>query len=65
MAIEDSPNGCRAAAAAGMNCVVIPNDITSFLEFDTPHTPYHTAESLSLLEFEHVISRRCFEAVNS
>ena len=61
VAIEDSPNGSRAAAAAGMNCVVIPNDITSFLEFDTPH---HKTESLSLLSFEHVISRSCFENIH-
>lgn len=61
VAIEDSPNGFRAAAAAGMNCVVIPNDITSFLEFDVPPTPHHTVESLSLLDFDHVISRRCFK----
>ncbi|ANY67184.1 phosphoglycolate phosphatase [Paenibacillus sp. BIHB 4019] len=60
VAIEDSPNGSRAAAAAGMHCVVIPNEITSFLEFDAPH---HKIESLSLLDFDHVISRRCFQNV--
>lgn len=58
VAIEDSPNGARAAAAAGMNCVVIPNAITSFLEFDTPH---HLTESLGHLNFEHMISRSCFD----
>lgn len=58
VAIEDSPNGSKAAAAAGMNCVVIPNNITSFLEFDTSH---HIIESLSLLDFDHVITRSCFQ----
>ncbi|MBY9079759.1 HAD family hydrolase [Paenibacillus sp. HN-1] len=58
VAIEDSPNGARAAAAAGMKCVVTPNEITSFLTFDTPH---HKIESLDLLDFEHVITRRCFQ----
>ncbi|MEK5029269.1 HAD family hydrolase [Paenibacillus sp. FSL M7-1046] len=58
VAIEDSPNGARAAAAAGMFCVVIPNAITRFLEFDMPH---HQTESLSLLDFDHVVSRSCFE----
>ncbi len=58
VAIEDSPNGSKAAAAAGMNCVVIPNDITSFLEFEPSH---HIIESLSHLDFDHVITRRCFQ----
>ncbi|MNC29331.1 Phosphorylated carbohydrates phosphatase [compost metagenome] len=61
VAIEDSPNGSKAAAAAGMHCVVIPNPITSFLEFDAPH---HKIESLSQLEFEQVITRDCFQSVN-
>ncbi|MEK3788479.1 HAD family hydrolase [Paenibacillus sp. FSL K6-1230] len=54
VAIEDSPNGSRAAAAAGMHCVVIPNEITNFLVFDAPH---YKTDSLSSLDFEHVISR--------
>ncbi|WML49743.1 HAD-IA family hydrolase [Neobacillus sp. PS3-34] len=33
LAIEDSANGALAAIAAGMNCAVIPNEVTSFLEF--------------------------------
>ncbi|ASA22521.1 HAD family hydrolase [Paenibacillus donghaensis] len=58
VAIEDSPNGSKAAAAAGMHCVVIPNEITSFLEFDAPHLK---TDDLSHLDFEQVLSRRCFE----
>ncbi|MNE81969.1 Fructose-1-phosphate phosphatase YqaB [compost metagenome] len=61
VAIEDSPNGSKAAAAAGMNCVVIPNNITSFLEFEPMH---HIIESLSHLEFDHVITRRCFQKIS-
>ncbi|WP_189029458.1 HAD family hydrolase [Paenibacillus albidus] len=59
VAIEDSPNGSKAAAAAGIHCVVIPNDITSFLEFDTPH---HRTDSLNNLDFNHVLTRRCFHS---
>ncbi|WP_150274364.1 HAD family hydrolase [Paenibacillus tepidiphilus] len=58
VAIEDSPNGARAAAAAGIGCVVIPNAITSFLEFDMPR---RQIESLELLEFGTVMDRSCFK----
>ena len=34
IAFEDSPNGVRAAKAAGIFCVVIPNPITATLAFD-------------------------------
>ncbi|MBW4082648.1 HAD family phosphatase [Paenibacillus sp. S150] len=61
VAIEDSPNGSRAAAAAGMHCVVIPNEITSFLDFDVPH---HKTDSLSELDFDQLITRDCFQSVN-
>ena len=33
VAFEDSPNGALAAKAAGMYCVVVPNPVTSTLEF--------------------------------
>lgn len=35
VAIEDSPNGARAAKDAGVFCVVIPNAMTEMLEFGT------------------------------
>lgn len=34
VAFEDSPNGTRAAKAAGMFCVIVPNTLTSQLAFD-------------------------------
>ncbi|WP_025689717.1 HAD family hydrolase [Paenibacillus zanthoxyli] len=61
VAIEDSPNGSKAAAAAGLDCVVIPNEITSYLKFKAPH---HKIESLSHLDFDHVLTRRCFQDMN-
>ncbi|OMD43382.1 HAD family hydrolase [Paenibacillus odorifer] len=57
VAIEDSPNGSKAAAAAGIRCIVTPNEITNFLEFDKQH---HKIDNLSLLDFDHVVTQRCF-----
>lgn len=37
VAFEDSPNGARAAVAAGIHCIVIPNTVTSLMAFDMPH----------------------------
>ncbi|MBL0388304.1 HAD family hydrolase [Tumebacillus sp. ITR2] len=34
VAFEDSPNGTRAAKAAGMYCVTVPNSLTEQLPFD-------------------------------
>lgn len=33
LAIEDSPNGALAALAAGLRCVVVPNEVTARLDF--------------------------------
>jgi putative hydrolase of the HAD superfamily len=35
LAIEDSPNGAKAAIAAGLHCVVVTNRITAHLPFGT------------------------------
>ncbi|MGQ0826229.1 MAG: hypothetical protein ACT4OX_14560 [Actinomycetota bacterium] len=32
VAVEDSPNGIRAPKAAGLNVVVVPNEITKQLD---------------------------------
>jgi HAD superfamily hydrolase (TIGR01509 family) len=34
VAVEDSPNGVRAAKAAGLACVAVPNDLTRLLDLD-------------------------------
>lgn len=50
VAIEDSPNGSRAAIAAGMHCVIVPNTLTKLLPFDPSDRCYH-AESLKDFDF--------------
>ncbi|MCM3133335.1 HAD family hydrolase [Paenibacillus polysaccharolyticus] len=54
VAIEDSPNGARAAASAGMHCVVISNTITGTLAFDMPH---QRLSCLTDLPFNDLISK--------
>jgi HAD superfamily hydrolase (TIGR01509 family) len=55
MAIEDSPNGARAASAAGMSCIVVPNTITRSLSFDKCERSYH-AESLAHIDFYEMVA---------
>ncbi|MBN2981898.1 MULTISPECIES: HAD family hydrolase [Cohnella] len=55
VAIEDSPNGARAAVAAGLRCVVVPNEITQSLEF--PELPGAIwAKSLEEVVFESLLT---------
>ena len=48
IAIEDSPNGARAAAAAGMHYIVVPNPVTKFLTFDGEPRTVPSLTELSL-----------------
>jgi HAD superfamily hydrolase (TIGR01509 family) len=47
MAIEDSPNGAKSAIAAGLCCVVAPNDVTSSLVFPPAPLRLHALSDLS------------------
>ena len=53
-ALEDSPNGIRAARQAGLFCVAVPNHLTR--QMDTTHADLHLA-SLSDLPLEMLIAR--------
>lgn len=55
IAIEDSPNGALAAAAAGMSCIVVPNAITKYLVFEQSPAYYH-AEKLNDIDFQQMIA---------
>ncbi|WBL16917.1 HAD family hydrolase [Sutcliffiella sp. NC1] len=37
IAFEDSPNGTKAAIAAGLNCVIVPNRVTKSSQFENYH----------------------------
>ena len=47
---EDSPNGLRAARAAGMPCVAIPNPLTRHLPLGDAHRLLHSLAECSLPE---------------
>ncbi|MFJ5716126.1 HAD family hydrolase [Neobacillus sp. NPDC093127] len=51
LAIEDSLNGALAAIEAGMECVVIPNQVTSFLTF---HEKTIRSETFFDFSFEQI-----------
>ena len=56
VAIEDSPNGVRAAKAAGMFCIAYPNPLTSLLP-GMEIADLHTAD-LSNLSLAQIIAER-------
>lgn len=54
ISFEDSPNGARAAKGAGLFCVVVPNPMTSHLEFEEVDL---RLASLADLPLEELIAR--------
>jgi HAD superfamily hydrolase (TIGR01509 family) len=54
IAFEDSPNGIRAARAAGLYCVAVPNSIT--IQLDLSHAD-HRLESMADLSLEGLLER--------
>ena len=54
IAFEDSPNGVRAAKAAGLACVAVPNPITETLALDEADL---VVPSLADLPFEDLLRR--------
>ena len=47
---EDSLNGLKAAIAAGLKCVVVPNDVTRNLPFENHHLRIESMKDKSLKE---------------
>lgn len=54
IAFEDSANGAKAAKAAGLYCVVIPNEVTKGLAFGEVD---HQLESLAELQLKDLIGK--------
>lgn len=50
VAIEDSPNGALAAAAAGVPCLVVPNPVTARMTFPAESRLWPTLAGLTLKE---------------
>src|SRR3954451_306034 len=50
IAFEDSPNGVRAAKAAGLFCVAVPNPITATLALDEADLIVESLEDVSLAD---------------
>jgi HAD superfamily hydrolase (TIGR01509 family) len=50
LVFEDSPNGIRAAQAAGMRCVAIPNSVTRPLPLPDPDLVLESASAIPLVE---------------
>ncbi|MBN1937329.1 MAG: HAD family hydrolase [Anaerolineae bacterium] len=51
VALEDSPNGVRAAKAAGLYCIAVPNPMTRGLDFDGHDLRLDSLADLSLDRF--------------
>ncbi|MBS4213774.1 MULTISPECIES: HAD family hydrolase [Neobacillus] len=54
VAFEDSLNGLRAAREAGIHCVVVPNQVTSHLEF---HGHSHRLSSMEEINLKQLLQK--------
>lgn len=57
LAIEDSPNGIRAARAAGLACLCVPNATTAGLDLSEADLVEPTFEGLSVVDVWNALSR--------
>lgn len=48
LALEDSPNGAVAARAAGLRCVIVPNDVSRHLDLSAADAVLPSLEQLDL-----------------
>ncbi len=58
IAIEDSPNGCIAANAAGLYCVLIPNPVTRFLKNEHYDLMLHSLKETNLADLKIKLKNR-------
>lgn len=50
VAFEDSPNGARAAIAAGLKCVIVPNEVTKWITFEKFHLRIDSMIEMGLVQ---------------
>ncbi|MFS0881455.1 HAD family hydrolase [Metabacillus niabensis] len=55
IAFEDSVNGSKAAIAAGLKCVIVPNKITENLEFEAFHMRLNSMKEKELSKVIEII----------
>lgn len=55
LAFEDSPNGIRAAKAAGIKCVAVPNSVTRQFDLGQADHRLDSMADLSLRELLHLV----------
>jgi HAD superfamily hydrolase (TIGR01509 family) len=64
-AIEDSPKGIRAAKAAGLACVCVPNEVTARFDVSEADMVYPSFEGLSLEAVRADLSRTATPSAGS
>jgi len=52
LALEDSPNGVRAAKGAGLRCVAVPNAVTAALDLSEADLILPSVEGVTLADLE-------------
>jgi putative hydrolase of the HAD superfamily len=58
LAFEDSLNGSKAALAAGLRCIIVPNPVTEFLAFEPHHIRLASMAEKSLREVVQLVEQR-------
>lgn len=58
LALEDSPNGARAAHAAGLWCVAVPHDLTRTLDLSAADLVIDSLATTTLAEVEELLRAR-------
>jgi putative hydrolase of the HAD superfamily len=59
IAFEDSSNGAKAAKAAGLHCVIVPNEVTKSIIFDQYDLRIHSMSEMSLQDVIEYLEKIC------
>ncbi|MBC8079741.1 MAG: HAD family hydrolase [Gorillibacterium sp.] len=55
LVFEDSPNGALAAERAGIRCVIVPNTVTTHLQFGKVTHRIHSMADITLADLIHLV----------